>query len=127
MMIAKTVTANQVWDYCTNDREIPVGSLSYECQSTGNNRSCAEADSSGVALRCNFVYEFDEDSCPRRAEGNANCDKNTQGVGVINIDDFDIWRREYLKELNTTSADFVDPAGVGLEDFDKWRITFTSN
>jgi len=56
--------------------------------------------------------------CARKGEGDANCD------GVINIFDFEIWRREFLGIDTTTKADFDNVGGVSILDFETWRRGF---
>ena len=56
--------------------------------------------------------------CPLKTQGDANCD------GVINILDFEIWRREFLRIDTTTKADFDSSGGVSILDFEIWRRGF---
>jgi len=56
--------------------------------------------------------------CARKGEGDANCD------GVINILDFEIWRREFLGIDTTTKSDFDSSGGVTILDFEIWRRGF---
>jgi len=56
--------------------------------------------------------------CTRKGEGDANCD------GVINILDFETWRREFLGIDTTTKADFDSSGGVTILDFEIWRRGF---
>ena len=51
---------------------------------------------------------------PSKANGNANCD------GRIDIRDFFIWRREFLKK-GTLTADFDGNGKVDIRDFFRWR------
>ncbi len=53
--------------------------------------------------------------CPLKTKGDANCD------GVINILDFETWRREFLGIDTTTKADFDSVGGVSILDFEIWR------
>lgn len=55
------------------------------------------------------------DSCPLKSKGDANCD------GKIDILDFNIWREEFTKALNTTSSDFNNDGRVNTLDFNIWR------
>ena len=56
--------------------------------------------------------------CARKGEGDANCD------GLINILDFEIWRREFLGIDSTTKADFDSSGGITILDFEIWRRGF---
>jgi len=57
-------------------------------------------------------------SCPLKNRGDANCD------GKINILDFNIWRDEFLRVANTTSADFNSDNSITILDFNVWRDGF---
>jgi hypothetical protein len=62
--------------------------------------------------------------CPRRPEGDANCD------GFIKIDDFEQFRSEYiafhrgLLNLYDVHADFNDDGFIDIEDFAIFRTSF---
>jgi hypothetical protein len=58
-------------------------------------------------------------ACPRKPEGDANCDNK------INLVDLEIWTREFLgdKSLN---ADFNGNNGVTLVDLQIWQTTYLS-
>ncbi len=53
--------------------------------------------------------------CPKKSSGDTNCD------GVINLSDFETWRKEYLKLVNTNTADFDGDGQSTLADFQIWR------
>jgi alpha-L-arabinofuranosidase len=67
-------------------------------------------------------------NCPRKPEGDANCDGN------VNLQDLEIWTREYLEDIKTTQADFngggtcKTKAGtqktVCLDDLQIWTTTY---
>lgn len=57
-------------------------------------------------------------TCTKKINGDANCDGN------IKIDDFAIWRSEFLKTLTTKLADFDANGTVAIADFARWRTTF---
>lgn len=57
-------------------------------------------------------------TCAKKIQGDANCDGN------IKIDDFAIWRSEFLKTLTTKLADFDANGTVAIADFARWRTTF---
>lgn len=54
-------------------------------------------------------------SCPRHAEGDADCD------GQIKLTDMNIWRMEYHGEITTKRSDFTADGNVSLTDFELWR------
>jgi len=56
--------------------------------------------------------------CPLKGRGDATCD------GIIDILDFEIWRREFLGIDTTTKADFDSVGGVSILDFEIWRRGF---
>jgi len=56
-------------------------------------------------------------SC-QKSQGDADC-KNG-----INLVDFEIWRKEFTKELATKTADFNDDTKVSLADFEVWRKSY---
>lgn len=58
--------------------------------------------------------------CNRKRDGDADCDDK------VNLSDFDYWRREFLGELTTLTADFNNSGNVTVADFEKWRATYTS-
>ena len=60
-------------------------------------------------------------TCPLKGRGDANCDE------IINILDFNIWRDEFLKVVNTTSSNFDDSDEnnpITILDFNIWRDGF---
>ena len=57
-------------------------------------------------------------TCAKKIQGDANCDGN------IKIDDFAIWRSEFLKTLATKLSDFDANGVVAIADFARWRTTF---
>lgn len=56
-------------------------------------------------------------SC-QKSQGDANCD------GKIDMVDFENWKKEYLGEAGTKTADFNKDGKVGLVDFERWRKGF---
>lgn len=62
----------------------------------------------------------DAETCPRKGEGDANCDD------LVNLIDFEIFRQEYLDELNSSFADFNEDGKVSLIDAQIWVTTFLS-
>ena len=54
-------------------------------------------------------------NCPKKSLGDANCD------GWINNDDYNIWKSEFTRTINTKGADFNDDQKVTLQDFEIWR------
>lgn len=67
-------------------------------------------------------------TCPRKPQGDANCDTK------VNLQDLEIWTREYLEEVTTTLADFngggtcKNKSGgnkkVCLDDLQIWTTTY---
>ncbi len=56
--------------------------------------------------------------CAKKAQGDANCD------GVVNLPDYEIWRKEFTGSLSTKTADFNGSGEVNITDFESWRRTF---
>ena len=56
--------------------------------------------------------------CTMKIQGDANCDSQ------IKIDDFAIWRSEFLGTLTTKLADFDVNGTVAIADFARWRTSF---
>lgn len=56
-----------------------------------------------------------------KATGDANCD------GRVDLADFEIWRKEYLGQLNTQTADFNEDKKVDLFDFETWLKNLLKN
>ena len=61
-----------------------------------------------------------QSNCPLKSQGDANCD------GAITLADFEVWRREFLVELNTTNANFNNDSRVTISDFEIWRRSYTA-
>ena len=57
--------------------------------------------------------------CARKSQGDANCD------GLIDLIDFEIWRREFIGSATTRNADINMDGLVNLIDFEFWRRTFS--
>ena len=57
-------------------------------------------------------------TCAKKINGDANCN------GTIKIDDFAIWRSEFLGTLTTKLSDFDTSGAVTIADFARWRTTF---
>lgn len=53
--------------------------------------------------------------CQTAANGDASCD------GVIDISDFEIFRKEYLTILTTKNSDFDNDSTISISDFEIWR------
>ena len=58
-------------------------------------------------------------SC-RHGLGDANCD------GKVDIVDFELWRREFTREVSTTLSDFNGDAKIDIIDFELWRKSFSN-
>ena len=56
--------------------------------------------------------------CSLKSQGDADCS------GVINLADFEVWRKEIMGTLQTTQADFDTSGQVNIIDFEIWRRTF---
>ncbi len=60
-------------------------------------------------------------TCATKSQGDANCD------GKPDLIDYEIWRREYLKTLTTTTANFNTDTGVDLIDYEIWRKGYAAS
>lgn len=58
--------------------------------------------------------------CPKKAQGDCNCD------GLVAIGDFEMWRKEFLKETSTQKCDFNTDTKLNLSDFNIWRTGYFS-
>ena len=56
--------------------------------------------------------------CPKKSAGDANCD------GKVNINDFGIWKMEFIKKGDQKMADFNNDGRVNINDFGIWKIGF---
>lgn len=56
--------------------------------------------------------------CSLKSQGDADCN------GVIDITDFEIFRKEYMHTLSTKTADFNTSGTVDIIDFEIWRKSF---
>ncbi len=56
--------------------------------------------------------------CSLNVQGDANCD------GLMNLVDFEIWRKEFTGSLNTKTADFNSDSMINIIDFEIWRKSF---
>ncbi len=54
-------------------------------------------------------------TCELKANGDASCD------GIVDITDFEVFRKEYIGEVSTTVADFDGDGTVTVADFEIWR------
>ena len=59
-------------------------------------------------------------SCPLNSQGDANCDN------LIDLIDFESWRREFTGTNTTVDSDFNRDGRINLIDFEVWRRSFTS-
>ena len=57
-------------------------------------------------------------SCSLKSQGDANCDT------IFDLLDFEIWRKEKTKALNTTTTDFNADNVVDSADFEIWRKAY---
>lgn len=57
--------------------------------------------------------------CVKKSLGDANCD------GLIDLIDFEIWRREFTGSAITRNADYNADGFVNLIDFEFWRRAFS--
>lgn len=55
--------------------------------------------------------------CPKKSSGDANCDQ------LVNMTDFEIFRKEYLQLISTRTSDFDSTGTVQMGDFEIWRRT----
>lgn len=53
--------------------------------------------------------------CPLKNQGDANCDGN------VTLQDYENWRKEFLAETTTKTADFNNDVIIGLVDYEIWR------
>lgn len=53
--------------------------------------------------------------CSMKAKGDADCNNR------IDLIDFEIWRKEFMRTLTTKTADFIASGIVDLVDFEAWR------
>lgn len=58
------------------------------------------------------------DSCTLKYQGDADCS------GLINLVDFEIWRKEFMKTLSTLTSDFNAGGSVDIVDFEIWRKSY---
>ncbi len=56
--------------------------------------------------------------CALYSKGDANCD------GKIDMDDFNIWRDEFLKTSTSKTSDFNNDGVINTDDFNIWRDGF---
>jgi len=56
--------------------------------------------------------------CAKKRMGDANCD------GKVNINDFGIWKMEFLGVSGQKSADFNNDGRVNINDFGIWKVGF---
>jgi hypothetical protein len=59
-------------------------------------------------------------ACPRKPEGDANCD------GHIDLVDYELWRRENFGEVKTKTADFNGDGVVNMVDYNIWVAHYPS-
>lgn len=58
-------------------------------------------------------------SCSRKSQGDADCN------GIIDLIDYEIWRREFTGTASTRNADYNADGFVNLIDYEIWRRPFT--
>ncbi|MEN9328100.1 MAG: hypothetical protein RI947_908 [Candidatus Parcubacteria bacterium] len=56
-----------------------------------------------------------QQGCAKKNKGDANCDN------LVDISDFEIFRREFMGEVPTKNANFDTDATVTIADFETWR------
>ncbi len=56
-------------------------------------------------------------ACTGKSRGDADCD------GAVEMDDFEIFRKEYVHAVTSRQADFNADGVVDLADFERWRST----
>lgn len=56
--------------------------------------------------------------CASHAQGDSDCN------GVIELRDFETWRKEYIGERPTLNADFNRDNQVSIADFEIWRNAY---
>lgn len=73
-----------------------------------------------ITFFCIFFLptEIVAQSCQNKAKGDANCDNN------VNLQDFEQWRKEFQKIVQTKAADFNSDGKVDSSDFELWRQTY---
>jgi hypothetical protein len=57
-------------------------------------------------------------TCSLKSQGDADCN------GLVELIDFEIWRKEFMQTLFTKNADFNSSGIVDIIDFEIWRKTF---
>lgn len=57
-------------------------------------------------------------NCTRKVNGDADCNN------IIDLIDFEIWRKEFTGALNTKNADFDSSGLINIIDFEAWRKGF---
>jgi hypothetical protein len=57
-------------------------------------------------------------ACTLKSQGDADCN------GIVELIDFEIWRKEYMQTLTTKTADYNASGIVDLIDFEIWRKSF---
>lgn len=57
-------------------------------------------------------------ACERKPAGDANCD------GLVDVTDFELFRKEYTGQATTKEADFDGDGTVSIIDFEIWRNGF---
>lgn len=72
-----------------------------------------------ILYNSNSITYAQSAQCPQKSMGDANCD------GRITVADYEVWRREFSREITTTDADFNTSGSVTLSDFEIWRRSFT--
>lgn len=59
-------------------------------------------------------------TCTTQSKGDANCD------GVFDISDFEIFRKEFMRELSTSDADADADGQITVTDFEIWRKSYVN-
>ncbi len=102
----------------TSDKDTPIVTISY----TGN-ASLGGDSGSFVTIGADSALS----EIPVTFAGSQTCDKSTGDAdcnGIIDMVDFEIWRKEYMGNLTTTNADFNADAKVSMPDFEIWRSNY---
>ncbi len=69
----------------------------------------------GTVNRIQIPANGSTGGCATKPRGDADCDAD------IDLVDFEIWRKEYIGTINTSTADFDSSGSVSLADFQTWR------
>lgn len=95
-----------------------INNSTYNISEMNWDRTCQRGFDQSRTSNIKFIRHPNGSLCPRKSQGDADCNR------IINLLDFEFWRRDYFGNTTTNGGDFNCSGRADLIDFEIWRRNY---